>query len=153
MSDDAQEISIQERADRLREAVKGAGGPGTISKLTGMPAPTLNNYLAGRDMKASAMVTLAEACGVSLSWLATGAGAMRGSGENLPAWAASFGDTLNQPGNFYILCLLLSSCQEYYTRLGVKPSLAEILEWVAQPYTKGFKMPDQPIVLGAAPNP
>ena len=39
-----------------------------------MPIATLSNYLAGRDMKAEALVTLAEVCRVSLEWLATGRG-------------------------------------------------------------------------------
>lgn len=42
-----------------------------------MPLTTLGRYLGGRDMKASAMVALAEATGVSLEWLATGRGPMR----------------------------------------------------------------------------
>ncbi|MGH7100982.1 MAG: hypothetical protein ACREFJ_01190, partial [Acetobacteraceae bacterium] len=35
---------------------------------------TLNTYLNGREMKVSALVTLAEATGVRLEWLATGRG-------------------------------------------------------------------------------
>ncbi|WP_342628201.1 LexA family transcriptional regulator [Nguyenibacter vanlangensis] len=38
-----------------------------------MAVGTLNNYIAGRDMKASAMIALARACGVPLEWLAVGA--------------------------------------------------------------------------------
>ncbi|GGG30738.1 hypothetical protein GCM10010964_18320 [Caldovatus sediminis] len=41
-----------------------------------MPVGTLNRYIAGRDMKASALVALAAACGVRVEWLATGRGAM-----------------------------------------------------------------------------
>lgn len=44
---------------------------------------TLNRYLAGREMKAGAMIELAEATGVRLEWLATGRGPMR-EGEQAP---------------------------------------------------------------------
>jgi hypothetical protein len=37
-----------------------------------MQLGTLNRYIAGRDMKASAMIRLARACDVSLDWLASG---------------------------------------------------------------------------------
>lgn len=68
---------VQERAKRLRIAVRAAGGNQAIADRAGMPVGTLNRYIAGRDMKASAMVALAEACGVSLDWLATGHGSMK----------------------------------------------------------------------------
>jgi hypothetical protein len=63
---------VSERADRLRRAVKGAGGNQAVAIRAGMPVGTLNRYLAGREMKASAMISLAAACNVSLEWLATG---------------------------------------------------------------------------------
>ncbi|WP_182356128.1 LexA family transcriptional regulator [Komagataeibacter europaeus] len=43
-----------------------------VAARTGVPFGTLNRYIVGRDMKASAMIALAKACGVSLDWLATG---------------------------------------------------------------------------------
>ncbi len=60
--------------ERLRQAVTAAGGTGKVSDRSGVPIRTLSHYLAGRDMKASAMIAIAEACGVSLDWLATGKG-------------------------------------------------------------------------------
>jgi transcriptional regulator with XRE-family HTH domain len=61
-----------ERANRLREAIRAAGGNLVVSQRSGVPISTLNNYLAGRDMKAAALIALAEACNVSVEWLATG---------------------------------------------------------------------------------
>lgn len=49
-----------------------------------MPVGTLNTYLKGRDMRLGASIRLAEATGVRLEWLATGAGPMR-EGEAPPA--------------------------------------------------------------------
>ncbi|MDO9498999.1 helix-turn-helix domain-containing protein [Falsiroseomonas sp.] len=66
-----------ERASRLRAAVRAGGGNTVVARNAAMPVSTLNRYIAGRDMKASAMIALAEATGVRLEWLATGAGPMR----------------------------------------------------------------------------
>ena len=60
-------------AERLRSAVELGGGPGKASEKSGVALRTLGNYMSGRsEMKAGALVRLAEACGVSLDWLATG---------------------------------------------------------------------------------
>ena len=74
------------RAFRLREAVRSSGGNKAVATRAGMPVSTLNRYIAGRDMKASAMVALARATGVRLEWLATGKGPMHegGAAEDLP---------------------------------------------------------------------
>lgn len=64
------------RPERLRVAVKAAGGNKSVAERSGIPLATLNKYLAGRDMKVSAFIALANACGVSLDWLATGWGDM-----------------------------------------------------------------------------
>jgi hypothetical protein len=65
------------RADRLRLAVREAGGNKAVAKRAGIPGTTLDRYLAGQEMKFSNAVALARAAGVSLEWLATGAGPMR----------------------------------------------------------------------------
>ena len=61
-------------ARRLRQAVRLAGGNRTVAGLSGVPLGTLNSYLAGGTMKVPALVALADACGVSVEWLATGRG-------------------------------------------------------------------------------
>ncbi len=53
-------------------AVRAAGGNQVVATRADMNLSTLNRYIAGRDMKASAMIRLARACNVSLDWLATG---------------------------------------------------------------------------------
>ncbi|WP_243429939.1 LexA family transcriptional regulator [Acetobacter sacchari] len=75
--------TITARADRLKVAIRFGGGNTKVAERSGVPFSTLSNYLAGRDMKADAMVTLARACGVSLSWLASGDGAMTNDGLEL----------------------------------------------------------------------
>lgn len=69
---DEREEEISERAKRLHAAVKQAGGNGKVAARANMKLGTLSRYLAGRDMKASAMIALADACNISLDWLAKG---------------------------------------------------------------------------------
>jgi hypothetical protein len=66
-----------ERALRLKGAVRAAGGNTLVAQRSGVPLSSLNSYLRGREMKAGQLVRLAEATGVRLEWLATGAGPMR----------------------------------------------------------------------------
>jgi hypothetical protein len=73
----------EERANRLREAVRAAGGNLVVSRRSGVPLRNLNHYIAGRDMKTEVLVALSEACNVSLDWLATGRGAMHPPAEPL----------------------------------------------------------------------
>ncbi|ACI51289.1 putative phage repressor [Gluconacetobacter diazotrophicus PA1 5] len=49
------------------------GGNLKVAAASGVPLGSLNNYLAGREMKASTAFRIARACGVSLEWLVTGA--------------------------------------------------------------------------------
>jgi len=65
-----------EASERLRAAVKLSGGASATAARSGTPLRTLNHYLAGREMRRDGLVALADACGVSIEWLATGRGAM-----------------------------------------------------------------------------
>ena len=71
---------VDNRAKRLREAVRAAGGNAAVSLQSGTPLSSLNNYLMGRDMKAGAILRLAKACGVTLDWLLAGEGPMNSAG-------------------------------------------------------------------------
>lgn len=125
---------VQERAERLKEALRLAGGGAAVAKQIGMPIPTLNNYIAGRDMKASALIALAEACGVSLDWLATGRGRKTVTASSLPEWLGEFAQYLDKPAQFFRFCLLMQACQHYHLALKVRPTLREALSWVAKVY-------------------
>ena len=59
-------------SERLRRAVKNAGGNQQVAARANVPLASLNAYIAGREMRISAAYKLAEACGVSLEWLITG---------------------------------------------------------------------------------
>jgi hypothetical protein len=72
------------RAERLRQAIRAAGGNKRVLALTGIKRTTLDGYLAGGELKLSNALSLAAATGVRLDWLATGAGPMR-TGEPAPA--------------------------------------------------------------------
>jgi alpha-D-ribose 1-methylphosphonate 5-triphosphate synthase subunit PhnG len=103
------ELGIRDRAERLRKAVKAAGGNRAAATKAGMPLTTLNGYIAGRDMKAAAMIALADACEVSLDWLAKGTAPMK-PGQPQPGRAAEtrpatlFGSiNMDQLGNALLL--------------------------------------------------
>ncbi|MEW9272948.1 LexA family transcriptional regulator [Gluconobacter oxydans] len=68
----SEEAGLRERVTRLKTAVRNAGGNTAVAARSGVPFSTLNRYLAGRDMKAAAMIALSQACNVSLDWLAFG---------------------------------------------------------------------------------
>jgi len=63
-------------AERLREAVKRGGGHGAVAARSGIKSRTLSYLLGGQEAKQRQLVALADACGVSLEWLATGRGEM-----------------------------------------------------------------------------
>lgn len=65
-----------ELADRLRAAIKLAGGATQVAARSHVPYRSLRHHLSGRDMKRPVLVALADACGVSIEWLAAGRGDM-----------------------------------------------------------------------------
>lgn len=85
--DAGDEALKNDMAERLRRAVDLAGGPGLVSERSGVALRTLGNYTGGRtELKAGALIKLADACGVSLDWLATGQGhALAGEAVNRSA--------------------------------------------------------------------
>ena len=68
------------RSERLRAAIRRAGGNAAVAARSGIPKTTLDGYLRGGEMKLSNVVSLAQATGVRLAWLATGEGPMRPDG-------------------------------------------------------------------------
>lgn len=46
---DGRSDAIQERAARLKEAVRNAGGNSRVASISGVPFGTLNHYMSGRD--------------------------------------------------------------------------------------------------------
>ncbi len=63
-----------ETAERLRLAVSRAGGLAHVGAISGVPTRTLSRYLSGQEMKVQSLAAIADACGVSIEWLATGRG-------------------------------------------------------------------------------
>ncbi len=65
-----------EAAQRLRQAVRAAGGNKAVAFRSGVPLATINNYVRGRNgMKIEPLAALAAACQVSLEWLVSGVAA------------------------------------------------------------------------------
>ncbi len=67
-------------AKRISSAVEKAGGATAVSRRSRVPVQSIRRYMAGREMRRSALEALADACDVPVLWLATG----RGPNENEP---------------------------------------------------------------------
>lgn len=68
--------------ERVRECVRIAGSGDALSRMTGIPRRTLENYLSGRSKPpASAAWAIAAILGVSADWLLGGRGPMRHSDQ------------------------------------------------------------------------
>lgn len=59
-------------ADRIRKCAEIVGSGDELSRISGIPRRTLENYLTGREPQASRLAAIAKAAGVSLDWLVTG---------------------------------------------------------------------------------
>ncbi|ATJ89390.1 hypothetical protein HK16_10815 [Acetobacter senegalensis] len=74
LSELARNRQIEPIVKRIREAVDDAGGPKAVAQLCDVPLSTFSGYLSGREVKLSIASRIADVCGVSLDWLATGRG-------------------------------------------------------------------------------
>nr|WP_294915407.1 LexA family transcriptional regulator [uncultured Neokomagataea sp.] len=72
LSVSAKNRQIEPAIQRLREAVKKSGTQKEVANRAGIPVSTFSEYLSGREMKLSVAARIADACGVSMEWLATG---------------------------------------------------------------------------------
>lgn len=132
---------LAERSKRLRQAVRRAGGNLAVARRAGMHLGTLNKYIAGRDMKASAMIALAQACGVSLDWLATGAAAPE-SPPPIPKPTPPPLGLFNQV-NVPKLAGCLEAAQEAFTKHGQTPDTQRLIQAALLLYDM-LGMPDAP---------
>ena len=99
-------VEIHEQANRLKQAIKRAGGNAVVAQRAGISMSTLSNYIAGRDMKVSFMIAIADACGVNIAWLAAGRGPMVGSEQAAPDRAASTSPEAQKTGVFSAMVTL-----------------------------------------------
>ncbi len=125
---------------RLRNAINLAGGPLAISRASGIPLSTLNDYLKSNDVRFSRMAIIAKACQISLDWLAFGP-----KEEVDPPREISLlrPDLLYAPAHFWALFVLIRSCQEYHEQMKLLPTLADVFEWIGPAYDKARALPDQ----------
>jgi hypothetical protein len=79
----AANLELAERVQRLKTAVRRGGGNKAVSERSGIPLSNIGAYVAGREMKVPALVSLSKACGVNLLWLATGEGPMSSDAQVL----------------------------------------------------------------------
>ncbi|MHB1305211.1 MAG: helix-turn-helix domain-containing protein [Acidiphilium sp.] len=131
-------------AARLRLAVEKNGGASEVSRKSGVPISTLNDYLSGREPRFSRAFALARACGVSLDWLATGISSETSAEKspNIPMFRDGIAD---EPANFWALFVPLRTCQEYHQQLRLRPTLHEVFMWISPLYIIARTTPDRPI--------
>jgi hypothetical protein len=65
------------RLKRLRKLADNAGGVPNLATRSGIPASTLYGHLQGQRMPIPDLIRIADACSVSIEWLAAGRGPMR----------------------------------------------------------------------------
>lgn len=114
--------------ERFRSAIRDAGGVRSVAARSGVPKGTIDNLLGGTEIRFSAAYAIANACNVSLDWLATGRGdnadrsqppsdaihiAEAPPSEPLPVKPASLFSTLDM--DQFALCLEL--IQTAFTRM------------------------------------
>ncbi|WP_395370395.1 helix-turn-helix transcriptional regulator [Komagataeibacter diospyri] len=73
---------MESRVERLKEAIRKGGGNLEVARNAGVPLSSLNNYVSGREMKASTAIRVARACGVSMEWLIAGTGNISGKNND-----------------------------------------------------------------------
>lgn len=83
-TDPAPNRAADELRERLRQAIDAAGGPRAVAERSGIPYGSIQHYRQDRELKATALAAIADACNVTVEWLAAGRGPMR-PGESPPA--------------------------------------------------------------------
>ena len=83
------------RSDRLRQAVKSAGGNEAVATKAGMSKGSLSAYMNGGEWKLSTANSLAGALGVSAVWLVYGQGSSEPDGLHLAVGPEQPFSTLN----------------------------------------------------------
>ncbi len=94
-------------------------------------------------MKISSAASIAAACNVSLSYLATG----KNTDAGVPDIEMLKPKVLNSPFHFSGLILLTRACQEFFDSMGRRPSLAEALTWISPNYINHLPLPDSRLVI------
>lgn len=124
------DFETKESLQRLKICVNAAGGPSEVSRKSGVPLGSLNHYIAGREMKLSAAVAIARSCGVSLEFLASG----RDLNDQIVNIKMFQKEIWSAPAHFYSLFLAVRIAREYHDKMGLKPSLGELMEWISPVY-------------------
>lgn len=122
-----------------------------FAQLAGVARSSMSLYLNGKQRpKVSTLHRIAKATNVDLNWLL---------GTDLPNEAVSDAppvpskscallkpELLDSQVNFYLLVLSLTICQDHF-KSQPKPTLREVLNWIAGPYALHARLPDDPFRL------
>lgn len=128
MSDSDQISTFNER---FRAAVKYGGGASEVARKSGISLGSLNSYLKSSEPTAFKAFKLADACNVSCRWLSTGEGAMVDRFNNILLFSD---EIFNSQVHYFGLFMAIRIAREYHERMNLKPTLAEIFEWIGPYY-------------------
>ena len=93
-------IYLKNLSERIRKCAELVGGGNQLSKKTAIPRRTLETYLAGNtEPKISTLISIAEAAGVNLEWLAEGKGPMKPEDETSNDWKGRVARPLRAVGD------------------------------------------------------
>ena len=128
---------------RLKSSVNKGGGPARIASLTGIPKKTIENWYNTKALPTIGNVApVAEACGVSLDWLASGGGeqvakfvasGINGELDELSylrlhePWTASDAGPYLPEGYAEPPRYFAAFSTEWIKRIGVSPTYAQVL--------------------------
>jgi transcriptional regulator with XRE-family HTH domain len=137
---------IQGLPVRLRSAIDSAGGTAEISKKSGIPVSSINDYLNGREPRFSRIFAIAQACGVSLDWLA-GKHSIGTSTDKVSEILILSDEFVRAPAHFWGLLVSIQSAREWFRFSGGAPTLLDVLRWIGEPYRSSLALPDRPIMF------
>ncbi|MEW6125082.1 MAG: helix-turn-helix transcriptional regulator [Pseudomonadota bacterium] len=118
---------LRNMADRIRRCAEIVGSGNELSRRTGIPRRSLENYFTGREPQASQLAAIADAAQVSLDWLIRGQGAERLTSSVPPAQSA-----VDAP----LFGRLTDAIVKLHKELGVAISPREQGEMIAERYSE-----------------
>lgn len=123
-----------------------------FAKMAGVARSSMSLYLNGKQRpKTSTLHRLAKAMNVDSDWL-LGTDPTKKLTSNppdaMPSQHCALLTTayLDSPVNFNLLSMALVLCQEYFKN-EPKPTLRQVLDWIAGPYALHATIPDAPVKL------
>ena len=128
--------------ERIRRSRLNAGFRTNVdlAKEVNVSEASMSAYIRGLQRPSPEILErIAAAVKVSADWLIDGDEPdveEGGLGDPFPK------EALSAKVNFWALYISIRMCQEWFQKLGVPPSLKEVIEWIGPHYTRARELPD-----------